>query len=237
MRSRRTGEVRPAPQPTLDDGPRRFITATRRDPAILTSRGPLGPPSPPEGALTGAKGPAGPVVPVVICGARCDEPPPRETDAAGCRQSTDRHADGGNLPPTFQSHRNFRRRSSRLRKDPPYDANRSFTIELPAAPLRSRIPDSPAAPMCALSRSGALFCPLGPSRPTRRNLQVTEITQGDVGSVDSVDSNFGATCGRKLLRPNLGPSTTPWCLLPAARRRLTPRPPLPLSGIAWRSPS
>ena len=146
---------------------------------------------------------------------RCEEPPPPERGAAECWQSTDHHADGGSLPPLFQSHRNFRRRSSRLRKDRPHNAPPLFDNRTPRRSAQEPRLQQPKGRRCARSRSTAHVPALVAAQGGRTGIaKFLNSLTADVDSADSVDSNSGAPCGKKLLRPEPGQSTC--CLLPAA---------------------
>src|SRR5690606_27267669 len=120
--------------------------------------------------------------------------------AAGCWQSADFHPRVGNLPPPFQSHRKFRRRSSRLRKDRPHNARPVFDNRTPRRSAqeprpstaqgrqhaRYLVPSHVPAPPGPWGRKGGIAKSLNSLTP-------------DVDSADSVDPNSAAPGGRKLL--------------------------------------
>ena len=229
MRSGGAGEVRPAPQPAgakMKPSPSmgegwEGVKAVRRRTwrgrlAALSTEPDSGsavinlPPPPPKPAPIEGEGfrPEG-------RRPRCEEPPPPERGAAECWQSTDHHADGGSLPPLFQSHRNFRRRSSRLRKDRPHNAPPLFDNRTPRRSAQEPRLQQPKGRRCARSRSTAHVPALVAAQGGRTGIaKFLNSLTADVDSADSVDSNSGAPCGKKLLRPEPGQSTC--CLLPAA---------------------
>src|SRR5690606_16270257 len=126
--------------------------------------------------------------------------------------------------PSFQTHRSFRARSSRLRKDRAHNGRPVFDNRTLAAPSRSRIP-TPHGRRCARRRFHAhKSTPLPARGRPRRNPKPLIFLTGDVDPVDSVDSISGAPRGNNFLpaaNRTMKPLPAACCLLPAA-----PPPPL-----------